>query len=333
MISKNVKTTGQAAAKPVPSQPRFASYTLRQRLVFAVIFFGCVQIGRVLIFLARRQSWEKSHRIALWISRRVESLTRPRRWKNYQLFFGSKKSLAELVAMDEAHTLYLARMRADVAAAFGRTPAELLATTEIAGLDNLRAVLVENHGAMLVSGHTATWWLVPSILGSSGFPVTVVFTPVKSKAVEKKLRALTDRFGVRLAFVGRDALSAVKHAAAKNEIIYLTFDVTLRPKHFANYDFGSAQMPIDAGPAITAARQLMPVLQVECAHLDETKRKISIYAPTELELNPQSQPPEALCQLWMQRLEAEVLAHPEQWWPWGYVDLSSPAVEISPKAD
>ena len=92
-------------------------------------------------------------------------------------------------------------------------------------------------------------------------------------------------------------------------------------------------MPVDAGPAITAARQLTPVLQAECSHLGETQRKISFYAPTELELNPSSHPPEALCELWMRRLEAEVLARPEQWWAWGYVDLQTPSVEISPKAD
>lgn len=286
-----------------------------------LVFFVAFQIGRALIFLARRQSWEKSHRISLWISRRVESLTRKTRWKNYQFFFGTAKSPAELAALDEAHTLYLARMRADVAAAFGRTPAQLLATTELVGQENLRAVLEKKRGLMLVSGHTATWWLVPSILSCNGFPVTVIFTPVKSRAMEKELRELTGRFGVKLAFVGRDAVHAMRHAVANNEIIYLTFDVTVRPKHFSNYAFGRACLQVDSGPAVMAVRNLMPLLQAECSHLDHTRRQISIHAPTEMELNPQAQPPEALCELWVQRLAAEVAAHPEQWWAWGYVDL------------
>ena len=79
-----------------------------------LVFLVALQVGRALIFLARRQSWEKSHRISRWISRRVEPLTRKTRWKNYQLFFGGAKSPAELAALDEAHTLYLSRMRADV---------------------------------------------------------------------------------------------------------------------------------------------------------------------------------------------------------------------------
>jgi lauroyl/myristoyl acyltransferase len=335
MISENPKPTSQPVAS---NESRPATYSWRQRLVFVVVFFVAFQIGRVLIFLARRQSWEKSHRISLWISRRVESLTRKTRWANFKFFFGAEKSPAELTALDEAHTRYLARMRADVAAAFGRTSAQLLATTELVGQDNLRAVLEKQRGVMLVSGHTATWWLVPSILSCSGFPVTVIFTPVKSKAVENKLRELTDRFGVKLAFVGRDAVNAMRRAVAKNEIIYLTFDVTMRPKHVANYRFGQAFLPVDSGPAIMATRSSMPLLQAECSQLDLTRRRISFYAPTELELNPQAQPPEALCELWVRRLAAEVATRPEQWWAWGYVDLlataavAQPSVDNSPKA-
>lgn len=338
MIPKQSKTTETIPAPVSVSAPRRPSYTWFQKLAFLILFFIAFQIGRALIFFARRQSWEKSHHIALWISRRVESLTRSTRWKNYRLFFGPEKSEAELAALDEEHTLYLARMRADVAAGFGRSRAELLATTDVTGLENLRAVLENKRGAMLVSGHTATWWLVPSILSCLGFRVTAIFTPVKSTAVEKKLRELTGRFGVRLAFVGRDAMQAVRFAALNNEIIYLTFDVTVRPKHLAAHAFGRAQLTVDTGPALTIARQSMPTLQVACQHLDETRRKISIFPATETELNPRLYSPEALCELWTRRLEAEVLAQPEQWWAWGYVDLLDPSdgsvtpVDNPPKA-
>lgn len=312
-----------------PSRP---TYSLLARIGFVVAFFLAFQIGRFLIFLAKRQSWEKSHLIALWISRRVEPLTRKTRWKNYRLFFGDDKSPAELATLDVSHTRYLARMRTDVAAAFGRSREQLLATTEVVGLDNLHAALARKQGVMLVSGHTATWWLVPSVLSCLGFPVTVVFTPVKSTALEKKLRELCDRFGVRLSFVGRDAMLAVRQAALNNEIVYLTFDVTVRQKHLAAHAFGSAQLLVDAGPAVTAARQGMPLLQVENTHLDETRRKIFIPVATEIELAPRLESSQALCALWARRLEAEVRSRPEQWWAWGYVDLLPP-VEKNPKPE
>ncbi len=329
MIPKQ-PTTSEAIPVRVSSPHRPTSNWF-QKLTFLIVFFIAFQIGRVLIFFAKRQSWEKSHRIALWISRRVEPLTRPARWKNYRLFFGSEKSEAELAALDEAHTRYLARMRADVAAAFGRSKAELLATTEITGLENLQTVLEKKRGVMLVSGHTATWWLVPSILACRGFPVTVIFTPLKSKAVEKKMRELTGRFGVRIAFVGRDAMQVVRHAALNNEIVYLTFDVSVRPKHLAAHGFGQSRLTVDSGPALTAARQSMPTLQVGCEQLDETQRKISFYPATELELNPRPHLPGALCDLWTRRLEAETFARPEQWWAWGYVNLL-PSVENPPSS-
>ena len=284
------------------------------------------------MFLARRQSWKKSYRLAHWISYRVEPLTRQRRWRNYRAFYDSAKTESELASLDAAHTPYLARMRADVAAAFARSPAQLQATTEVLGLNDLNDMLAQKRGLMLVSGHVATWWLIPSVLSSMGFPVTVIFTEIQSEQLKKRLLELTSRFGVKVAFVGRDALRAMKTAAERNEIVYLTFDVSVRPKNFTTHRFGRAQLVIDSGPAVLAVRNDMPLMQVECSHLDHERRQICLLPATEMELHPHRQTPEAISALWLQRLEAEITVRPEQWWPWGYVDLL-PAVEKSPNSE
>lgn len=322
MTPQTRKTTDQN-----PASPSFG-----RQLFFKVIFFICVQIGCVLVFFARRQSWEQSHRLALWLSRRVEPLTRKRRWSNYRTFFGAAKSEAEMSVLDENHTLYLARMRADVAAAFARSPAELKATTEVTGLENLEQTLAHKRGLMLASGHVATWWLVPSVLSSMGFPVTVIFTAIQSKALEKRLLELTGRFGVKVAFVGRDALRAMKEARQKNEIIYLTFDVSVRPKNFTTHHFGRARLVIDSGPAVLAVRNDTPLMYAECLHLDHERRQIRLLPPREIELAPQARSAEAISALWTERLLDEITARPEQWWPWGYVNLLPP-VENPPKPD
>jgi len=73
----------------------------------------------------------------------------------------------------------------------------------------------------------------------------------------------------------------------------------------------------------------MPTLQAACSYLDRERSLVSIYPPEAAELSPQTVPPEDLCRLWTKRLEHEVQRDPEQWWPWGYVDLGEPTAARS----
>jgi KDO2-lipid IV(A) lauroyltransferase len=193
------------------------------------------------------------------------------------------------------------------------------------GEEYLRETLARNRGALVISGHTATWWTVPAALAERGYPVTAVFTPIHFRRVEKKLLAQTQRYNVKLAFVGRDAYLAARRAIEKNEILYLTFDVAVRANRARTFPFGDAWLPVDPGPAILAVRNGMPTLQAACVHMDDGRNNVSIYTPDPAELSPRTVTPDDLCRLWTDRLEKEVRLHPEQWWPWGYATLQESA--------
>ena len=189
------------------------------------------------------------------------------------------------------------------------------------GEEHLRRALALGRGALLVSGHSATWWFIPALLVAKGYPVTAIFTPIKFPRLERILLKLADRFGVRLAFVGRDAYRAARQAIEHNEILYLTFDVAVRTRRVQSFPFGNSRLQVDQGPAIIASRHSMPSLQAAAVHLGNGRHRVSLYHPGPEELSPRDSSADHLCRLWTQRLEQEVQRHPEQWWPWGYVNL------------
>ena len=155
--------------------------------------------------------------------------------------------------------------------------------------------------------------------------MTAIFTPIKFPKVEQWLLESAAKIGLKIAFVGGDASLAVRRAQERNEIIFLTFDVVVSEKRKRAYPFGGAAMEVDAGPAILAIRQNLPTVQAMCFQQPDGANKISFYAPTEMELMPEGQQPKDFCSLWVGRLEKEICAQPEQWWPWGYAELVASA--------
>jgi len=289
-------------------------------------------LGQLLVWLACRTGRRGALRIAGWITRRLDPLTRRRRQANLRLFFpDSARTTGQLRELDDAHLAYLARMRAEIARCFVETPEDLKRNVRLEGEEHLQAALARKRGVLFVSGHTGTWWFAPAILAARGYPVTAIFTPIKFPKIERKLLELAARYRVRIAFIGRDAFKAVRQAIERNEVLYLSFDVVVRARRTQDFPFGAASLPIDTGPAILAVRHAMPTLQAACAQLESGRHSVSFHAPGAFELAPQTASPDDLCRLWTRRLEKEVLAHPEQWWPWGYVDL--PEAAAARKAD
>jgi lauroyl/myristoyl acyltransferase len=181
-----------------------------------------------------------------------------------------------------------------------------------------------------VSGHNGLWWGLPAVLAARGYRVTAVFTPIKFPRLERKLIALSARFGVKIAFVGRGAYAAAREAVERNEILYLTFDVVLHSKRKREFAFGGGMLEVDLGPAITAIRHGMPVLQAATWHASAGRSQVSFYPPAPDELNPTASTPEALCERWVRGRAQEARPRPEQWWRWGYVALGQPTPPAGP---
>ncbi len=320
--STAIDTTDALAASPAEkiSRPRRGI----PRWLLPIIVHVALFLGEVLVWIGRRLSARAALRLSRWVTIRLEPLTRRRRSRNVREFFRAGRSPEQFQKLDRMHLDYLARMRLEVVRYSNAAPEYLRRTGVVRGEEHLRDALERRRGALLVSGHTATWWFVPLALALRGYPVTAIFTRIPFPRVERKLLALARQHNVKIAFVGRDAYHAARSAIENNEILYLTFDVTLRSNRAHCLPFGDSRLQVDVGPAIMAARHAMPTLQSACTYLDGERSLVSIYRPEPAELAPQTIAPEELCRLWTERLEKEVQRDPEQWWPWGYVDLGEP---------
>jgi lauroyl/myristoyl acyltransferase len=131
------------------------------------------------------------------------------------------------------------------------------------------------------------------------------------------------RHGIELAFVDKGIQKMLRHAANKNEIAHLIFDVAVREGHSNWLPFGSTKININPGPAILALRYQILVLLVSAYHGDDGRSHIIIHP--EIIFGDKNRPenPEDLCRTWAGKLYADLLIHPEQWWGWGVSDLAA----------
>ena len=292
------------------SQPTVA---LKWRLIVGT----AVVVARVVARVAAALNYRAALFLGRLITKAFEPLTRKRRDRNMRRFFGPSFSPTEQARVDKEHHDYLARMRTEIARGVHREASEQLNRVAFAGEEHLQAALERRRGVLLISGHTGTWWLVPAALAARGYKVTGIFTSIPFPSVERLLLRLAGRYGIRVAFVGKSAYRAALEAVEKNEVLYLTFDVSVRPNRNERCRFGAGTLDIDPGPAQLALRQNMTVLQAACAHQGARDHVITFYPPDEIA----TATPSVLCQRWLDRVADEVRQRPSQWWSWGYVDV------------
>jgi len=215
---------------------------------------------------------------------------------------------------------YMVRFQAETARCFSIGPTDLEKKVLLKGEAHLQETLKKGRGALLVSGHMGTWWHVPCLLAARGYKIKVVFNSFPPP-VERYLEQSARRCGIALSFVDRGVPKAMQHASTHNEIVYLTFDVSVR-KHRPNWlPFGSTKININPGPAILALRHQMPAHFVSSFHGDPERSHAIIHPETLSENKNNPEHPNSLCRPWVDKLYSDVLVHPEQWWGMGFSDL------------
>jgi Kdo2-lipid IVA lauroyltransferase/acyltransferase len=229
---------------------------------------------------------------------------------------------AQLGQLYRAHLEYMIRFQVETARCFSIAPADFKQIVSVQGEAHLQATLKKGRGVLLVSGHAGTWWHVPCFLAAQGYKLGVVFNSFPYARIENYMTRHAHRHGIELAFVDKGVQKMVRRASRENEIAYLTFDVAVRKKHANWVPFGRTKININPGPAILALRYQIPVLFVSSHQGDDGRSHVIIHP----EVGPQPENPDSLCRLWAEKLYADILLHPEQWWGWGVSDL--PCVRI-----
>ncbi len=208
---------------------------------------------------------------------------------------------------------HLGAVLGEVAWLWSAAPAEILARTEFAGLENLTAGLAADRGALLVTGHCGNWEWLNLGLGASEVPMTVAARQVYDPRLDEVARRLRGRFGGETALRGRGAGAKLLHALRHGRVIGLLIDQDIdAPGVFVEFFGRPAWTP--TGAALLALRSGCPVVTGFAARLADGRMR--------LEFDPPISPPPgedadasvaALTATLTARIERQVRAHPEQW--------------------
>ena len=290
-----------------------------QEFLLLQIFF----VAQFFIWLTARLSEKRAKFLTRLIFVPVSLYNRKLCQRNFATVFRPlNRSPAELAQLYQAYLEYMIRFQVETARCFSIAPADFNEKVLIQGESHLQATLKKGRGVLLVSGHAGTWWHAPCFLAAQGYKLGVVFNSFPHARIENYLIRHAQRHGIELAFVDKGVQKLMRHASRQNEVAYLTFDVAVRRKHANWLPFGSTKININPGPAILALRYQIPVLFVSTFHGDDGRSHVIIHP----EVEQQAESPDQLCRLWADKLYADILLHPEQWWGWGVSDL--PCVRV-----
>lgn len=280
--------------------------------------------SRALVEVVGRVPRPLGHALTAAVSVPLRRLTWKRCRSNLDAFFGPLGwSEAERERLFRAHQRYMVRMRLEAARIVSGPRAEVGRVAEVEGEEHLRAALAGGQGVLLVGAHEGTWWHVPMRLARDGFDVRSVFNSFPGAGTDAFLVRRARSRGLQLSIVDHGAAEQFRACARENGVFYIAFDVAIKPPLATPFPFGPVRLPIERAPAILAARLGMPVLLAECEHLPQGRSAIRIRPPLAAPPSAVARA-DALCRAWIASLEARVLARPEQWWAWGFIDLLPP---------
>jgi lauroyl/myristoyl acyltransferase len=249
------------------------------------------------------------------------------------VFQAAGKTPSDIERLYAAYLKYMVRFQVETARCFTIEFEGLKKKVVLHGEEHLRAALERKRGVLLAGVHMGTWWHMPCLLGAQGHKLGVVFNSFPYAAIENYLSGHARRYGIDLTFVDKGVPGLMRRAAQQNEIVYLTFDVAVRKGHANWVPFGHTKININAGPAILALRNQMPVLYVSSFHGPEHSHLI-IHPELTAPLAQNLQGADQLCRILAEKFNADLVRHPEQWWGWGVSDLPRVRVrkEVSSEA-
>jgi KDO2-lipid IV(A) lauroyltransferase len=258
----------------------------------------------------------------------VRVLYRPCSWFNRRVcrrnlaavFESFDRNPAQLDQFLQRYLAYMVRFQVETARCFSIPSADLEKKVLLQGENHLREALKKGGGILLVSGHMGTWWHLPIWLASRGHKVNVVFNSFPPP-IEHYLEQNARLHGISLAFVDRSVPAMMRQASRQNEIVFLTFDISVRRHHPNWLPFGRTKININPGPAILARRHHIPAHFVSISHGDARRSHAIIHPEASAGSNDQPARSNDLCRAWVDQLYSDILIFPEQWWGWGFSDL------------
>jgi KDO2-lipid IV(A) lauroyltransferase len=242
----------------------------------------------------------------------------PARWRvtlaNLRRVFPGMDS-RQLRRLAGAHYRHFGMLAAELVASSRMSRPQMLARVRINNLELPREMLSRGRPVLLLGSHQSNWdWGMYAMAAALGHPVDAVYKPLKSRAANRALLALRGRWGVTLV-PAKQLLADLLQRRHEVRVIAMLADQAPRTsEHQHRVTFLGQDTAFYLGP-----EQMARATRYGAFYVSMHRVTRGHYAATCL---PLARPHEELAPgeftaRYARLVEADVLAHPEEW-TWGH---------------
>jgi KDO2-lipid IV(A) lauroyltransferase len=206
------------------------------------------------------------------------------------------------------------RYYAEALWARSRRVKDMLADTEVVGLEHIQAARDAGTGMIYALPHMGNWEAAAPVAVSIGVPVVAVAEVLANRRITKWFTRMRGEFGIEIVLAtGRvEVMRRLEQAIADNKAVALLADRDLRSKGVQVEFFGETTT-LPPGPATLAVRTGAPLLPVGCYFTDRGY-KVVVHSPLPVpEEGDRSQKVASMTQSLATKLESIIRESPEQW--------------------
>lgn len=139
-------------------------------------------------------------------------------------------------------------------------------TYDFDGIENLKALLANKQGGVLISAHIGNFEIAEYFLSEldDNFQINLLTTDLEHAAIKEYLESLATSSKIKFIFIREDLshIYEINNALANNELICLTGDRYFEGVKHLNESFLGEEANFPAGPFLIASRLRVPVLFV-----------------------------------------------------------------------
>ncbi len=173
-----------------------------------------------------------------------------------------------------ASYVHLGREAAAMFRMAGMDRETIVARTEVAGLEGLRAALAEGRGAVLLTGHLGSWEMGGAAVAAHGIPVLGVAKPMANRRFDADLTAARERLGIEIVDTGAAPKRALR-ALSEGKVVGLVADQNAGTNGLFVPFFGHPAST-HRGPALFAVRAGAPLFIGSCIRMPGARQRYRI---------------------------------------------------------
>jgi lauroyl/myristoyl acyltransferase len=158
-----------------------------------------------------------------------------------------------------------------------RNPEQALQQVDMASVRDCQALLdlqAADQSALVVMPHLGSWELLGLASSACGFPVSAVAHPLRNTAIDRRVTAARQMFGLQV-IPSSGAVAGLRQAARDNRFLVLIMDQNTRTDRGGAFvDFFGLPVTMTRAPAVLARRLRLPLLAAACVRVEGKYRLI-----------------------------------------------------------